>query len=414
MVESFSNTFCCRMCKMPPEGIKEATKEIKKKIRKSFYEKFDSRLNLKENLGVKKKSKLNEVVTFQHLIDLNTQDILHDFYEGVVPKALTLMFNVLIETKKIKLIDIRSRLGTFCYGRLSKKYKPSKLNLEKSNLNQSAAQMKTLLSNFPYIFDDILEDTDVKTYYELIYYLLKIMMILESRVILKNDLKDLNVYVKQFLECKKEVYGVTFTLKDHNLLHYSRIIERQGPPYSYNTMRYESKHRQFTDSIKKHKNFKNILQSVLTQHQSIMAAKWGNLMFKVITTTGKTKLLTDSTWVLEQLQLDKSTTVYKTNRIEHGILYNTGLFVADLSSNSIQFNKIIKILIIDAVFYLEIEAYSCCYEDTFYNSYILEDSPIKKCVLNFDQLSFPYCFEAVASYKNPNKKYIVSKFLLNH
>lgn len=60
-----------------------------------------------------------------HIIDNTTVDIMHDLFEGVIPKELKLVLGSLITQGCFTLDDINNRIASFDYGFIDKKNRPS-------------------------------------------------------------------------------------------------------------------------------------------------------------------------------------------------------------------------------------------------------------------------------------------------
>lgn len=69
-------------------------------------------------------------------------------------------------------------------------------------------------------------------------------------------------YISGMLEC-----GHHCKPKPHHMTHYERTISKVGPLKHLSMMRYESKHRQFTDMAKETRCFINIAKSLAHTHQ---------------------------------------------------------------------------------------------------------------------------------------------------
>lgn len=81
---------------------------------------------------------------------------------------------------------------------------------------------------------------------------------------LRNEISThLNLYRMYF---KKELKP-----KQHNLTHYSRVIETMGPVYPMNMLRFESKHKKFKDIRHTNQNFINIHKTLAIRHQEMAA-----------------------------------------------------------------------------------------------------------------------------------------------
>ncbi|XP_058637761.1 uncharacterized protein LOC131543945 [Onychostoma macrolepis] len=99
--------------------------------------------------------------------------------------------------------------------------------------------------------------------------------------ILEPLLKELSVleqegvFVPKHRQRLQEVFpNLKLTPKHHYLEHYPALIEAFGPLVNVWTMRFEAKHRFFKRVVRFTGNFKNVLLSLSTKHQMMMAYHW--------------------------------------------------------------------------------------------------------------------------------------------
>lgn len=277
-VESFMSRFC-RACETTKEESERATKEDVAKMRtKDSYEKCveaaekfvkaGKKIDFQVTKGVKRKCPFNDLINFP-AIDNITFDVMHDVNEGAIPFLLSNFFNHMIENKIMSATEIQIRIRDFNYGELSKRNKPSMMNLDRKNLGQNASQSHCLFINVPFIFADVkqkLEDIWIG-----VESLLKCTEIIYSKEISEDDINQLTVlWFRGF-------FKTHLLPKHHFLTHYPEAIRRMSPLIYYWMMRVDSKHQVFTHLVKNTNNFVNIAKTLAKKHQAIMAYK----MFKI-------------------------------------------------------------------------------------------------------------------------------------
>lgn len=81
--------------------------------------------------------------------------------------------------------------------------------------------------------------------WECIKLLLKILVIAHSHEVTENDLIDMELIAKQFLEQHRECTGLDMTPKLHLMLHYPDTFRMVGTVTDMSTIRYEAKHQVF-------------------------------------------------------------------------------------------------------------------------------------------------------------------------
>lgn len=287
----FTATYFCRICICTKKISRTATIELADKIRtkqqyieqieiiEKLLESAEKTLPPKKTLGIVNYSVLNDL-QFYHTIHNRSQDTMHDVYEGAMPFILHIFFQHLIENKIITEEEIEERIGSFGYGRLERKNVPSKLCLQKKNLNQNASQMHCLMRHFPFIFAYLLQQNDqskrsiVHKAWPIIENILKIDQIICSRVIKEENLINLEKFTHEFLTHIKEKCKKKIIPKLHFMVHYSNTIRTLGPLRYLQVMRGDAKHQQFTQYAKRCRNYMNITKTLSEKHQEVLSVKW--------------------------------------------------------------------------------------------------------------------------------------------
>lgn len=88
--------------------------------------------------------------------------------------------------------------------------------------------------------------------------------------ITNNMLDDLQNTIKEHHELLIKEFSVSLSPKDHIITHYVMIIKKMGPPRTFWTMTYESKHGYLKDLANKLKNFKDVAYTLFVRHQKYM------------------------------------------------------------------------------------------------------------------------------------------------
>lgn len=105
--------------------------------------------------------------------------------------------------------------------------------------------------------------------------MLKIVTICYSSKISETDSNELEYWVKTHLDKMIEVFGIKLKPKHHFMTHYANIIRKVGPLVHMSTLRFETKHKEFTKIAKSTNNYRNINKTLSTRYQE-------NLLSKVI------------------------------------------------------------------------------------------------------------------------------------
>lgn len=273
--ECFVANYFCRHCECDKHECQRLVEEDKSKMRtvakhQKHVERAEnkhSKLDLKVTKGVKRSCKFDDLENF-NVIENMPVDVMHDVNEGVISYCLHDFFNIIIDKKIVSAAEIQRRVRDFIYSPVHAKNKPSLINFDKSSLNQNASQMYCLAVNLPFILFDLKEK--VQEYWMPVETLLKCMQIIFSPVITEADRKSLKIHIKHHLQSVISVFKRTLTPKHHFLLHYPESIQKLGPPIHLWTMRFEAKHKIFTEIAKVRKNFKNITKTLAVEHQERM------------------------------------------------------------------------------------------------------------------------------------------------
>lgn len=285
LVESFNATYYCRICECDKKECQTLLIEKSDKLRdyQTYLEcvqelPLDDRLiDVKETKGVKKYCLFNDLKFFK-IFDNLSADIMHDLSEGVIPFFISKYFETLTKKNILSQPRIQVKLRDYNYGFLNKEYKPSYVRFDRHNLGQSAKQLHCLMLNFPFIFNDqqhVLqrERNGMKS-------LLSIIRIVYSTCITENDLIHLNESVRKYLSFVVESNN-NLTPKHHNLTHYTRVIRKMGPLIKMWMMRYESKHKVFTDMAHRTQNFINLPKTLANSHQIKSAYLLNNFQHEI-------------------------------------------------------------------------------------------------------------------------------------
>lgn len=160
--------------------------------------------------------------------------------------------------------------------------------------------------------------------------------------------------------------------------HYPALIEAFGPLVGLWTMLFEAKHKFFKHVVRFSSNFKNVLLSLSTKHQLMMAYNWQRNMTKPALVISKVSSLP-----LEVLHVDMKESVKKlfpqltsvqlSNTVTyHGTRYSAGMILMYGSTGgNPDFVEIIQILILESSLYLIVKKLNAWYLEHL-RSFLLE------------------------------------------
>lgn len=247
-VKSFSATYYCRICSLEKKNCDITVHEVSEKLRTTSsheenVQKSKSNANpslkLKLAEGVRMDCAFNSLTNFD-MFDNVSLDIMHDMHEGIVHSFLTGFFNKGIEVGAFTEDTLIAKVRDFPYGELSKKNKPSKLDINKKILGQNASQSYCLILHLPFILYNSRQK--LSEFWPTLEALLICYQIVMSNKITDRDLDLLGRCIDKLLNGLIVLNGRLIP-KAHNLTHYVNAIRKIGPLIFTWMMRYEAKHR---------------------------------------------------------------------------------------------------------------------------------------------------------------------------
>ena len=196
-------------------------------------------------------------------------DIMHDLFEGVLPKHMQLLLCYCVRKKYFTVEELNSRIHAFDFLHNTSSDIDSKICSTKSKIKQSASQMMSLSRTFPLLIGDKIpdEDEDEDKHWELFLVLLRICSI----AVAPNCSPDVIAYLTTLIE---EYLGKFITLyspvklipKQHYMVHYPSQMIKFGPLIHAWTMRQEAK-LSFIKRVSRAGNYKNVSKTVARRHQ---------------------------------------------------------------------------------------------------------------------------------------------------
>lgn len=240
-VESFNAINFCRICEMPKRLCQTACEEDSFALRS--IESYQNHLKTIDNstkvdfaktTGNIQNCDLNKLEYF-HIMENFTVDVMHDIAKGVILFFLHHLFQYCIQKKICTEESLIHKIQYFDYGVLKRKNLPSMIQLNKHNLNQSAAQSMCLFLNIPFILRGYMHE--LQPVWLCIVSLLKVVQIVNTNTVFEHYLvalrKNICVYLKEF----KIHFCSTLTPKQHFFTHYPTIIRRMGSVKVMSTIR---------------------------------------------------------------------------------------------------------------------------------------------------------------------------------
>jgi len=199
-------------------------------------------------------------------------DPMHVILEGIAKVEMKAMLKVFIFQKKYFSLEFLNKaIQQYNFSDAELKDKPEIIEgkaLEpKAVFPQTAASIKNLLINFPYIIGDEIADND--EHWRNFLLLLQILMLSISPVISVHTPTALESLVATHNKIFVDLYSEElFTPKFHYLIHLPQQMVLFGPLRNHWCMRFESKNGFF--KLHRWFNFKNLPKSLSLYHQNWM------------------------------------------------------------------------------------------------------------------------------------------------
>lgn len=278
-VESFSACYVCRYCTGELSDFQ--TKEVRAGLFQARTKDDHSRhiQSLKDNpsvknvCGVKRTCPLTSHLQYFHAVTGYPPDILHDLLEGVVPRELALCLQLLISKGYFTFNTLNENIRCFPYKEVDKTNSPQPLSKQsfcKRTVGGNAHENWCLLRLLPFIIGKKVPSNEPA--WEILMNLKDIVELTVSPVHSEESICYLDWKIAEHRHLFQTVFPSEKLLPKHHFLeHYPELIRSFGPLTSVWTMRFEAKHSFFKQVVRHSGCFKNILLTLATKHQLMMA-----------------------------------------------------------------------------------------------------------------------------------------------
>ncbi|KAG9278069.1 hypothetical protein AMEX_G5864 [Astyanax mexicanus] len=289
-----------------------------------------------DQCGVQGDCVLNQRLKHFHTVTGFPPDVLHDLLEGIVPVELALCIGEMIRCKYFTHEYLNKRILSFPYQHADNVDKPKpipKTFTVKNTIGGNGHENSTLLRLLPLIIGDKIPEGDGA--WAVLMDLKEIVELGLSLTFTEETIQYLQTKIQDHRRMLLEVFP-RFSLrpKHHYLEHYPDLIRCFGPVVQLWTMRFEGKHRFFKRVVQDTQNFKNVLNTLATRHQHMVAYHLSApSFFKPHQQTSKVSsvmvsMLPDSAKAYI-VQKTGSSMIYSTSRVNiDGTDYDVGMFVS--------------------------------------------------------------------------------------
>ena len=238
-----------------------------------------------ELFGVKGNCPLNSLQSF-HATTGFPPDILHDLFEGVVSQDLLGVIRILSSKKWFSIEEYNCNLQGLNFKSYESNDRPQVVPITKKSkkLVGKACSLWVHMSNFPFVIRKFVKNEDDPVL-RLGLQLHNITERITASEFLHYEIDILEEVIVNYLDSRKTIFEEYPGLmgspkpKTHFLSHYPQAIRLYGPPLSYWTARYESRHRIAKNTAESSKNFKNISLTISTRQQMRLSSVFYHGMF---------------------------------------------------------------------------------------------------------------------------------------
>lgn len=415
--ESFSSRHFCRLCLIEKSDAQTVYSEDDPKVVLRGKELFEMHCQyLEENpqvksiFGLKRNSTLNSL-TYFHVCNNYSFDIMHDLLEGVTQYEIKLLFGYLTQ-HFISEKNLLSRIYAFDYGFLERKNRPTKIILDSTGngIGLNSIQTLCLVKNIPLLLCDLIPTGNKN--WTLLLLLLQIMNIVFSPSLTQGMTYYLKHLIADHHKLFKALYPHKSLLpKHHFMIHYPSSIRKIGPLLHMWSMRFEAKHKLLKDNFK---NFKNITKSLAKKHQMAIAYHWETFSLKTQEYGPIKSCVVDKVGVLNMHLLEMSKEVFSTSWVRvDGIEYKSGLVVwFGMEENIPLFCEISEVLLLDnSVIFLTTKLLTETFDEHCHAFRVSRCE--ERCLLKLSDLKHPKPFDIQSSCNVSDERlYIIPSFTM--
>lgn len=274
-VENFSGEHICRFCVAKKTEIQFLTADVFEcRTRELHLAHLKSALETSSLCcGVKRDCVLTKSLSHFDVISGFPPDIVHDFFEGIIPVELAECLAVLISKKYFTLEKLNSSIQSFDYKWGDKTNRPHVIPhtySRKKHIGGNAHENWALLRLLPFIIGPLVPEDEQA--WHVLLDLKDIVELVVAPIHCDESISYLEFKIREHRQRYKELFPNSRILPKHHFVeHYPVMIRLFGPLVHKWTMRFEAKHS-FFKQVARHTNcFKNIPLTLARKHQLVIA-----------------------------------------------------------------------------------------------------------------------------------------------
>ncbi|KAJ8677415.1 hypothetical protein QAD02_013202 [Eretmocerus hayati] len=268
-VQYFRTKFFCHLCLTEYSDISTKLTEDDCILRNpENYSEMLAKNNPQES-GMDGECVWNNLDNFHATVNI-TEDVMHDWYEGICRYDVAIALHDLIYVQKsFELKDLNSRIRSFYYGPKESTNKPPEIlehQLKNKCLIMTSAEMHSLVTRLPMIIGFLLPEED--EILRILIQMKRIIDIVSSKTVQPDTHKQLKVLISEYLESKRELFENEKDKPKHHLgLHGPSSMEKFGPLTKIFALRFEAKNQEGKTISRTAKARLNVCRTIAMRHQ---------------------------------------------------------------------------------------------------------------------------------------------------
>ena len=238
-----------------------------------------------ERHGLRWRCPFNQLQSFHAVLGF-PPDCMHDLLEGVVSQDLLGGIKILERKGWFSVEEYNLKMKNLGYPSYEASDVPQDVPKKGKKLSGKACSLWVHVRSFPLIVKSFVQDPEDEVL-EFLLLLVDITARMTAEEYKSHEVDALEEKIIQYLDVRKVIFE-SFPIilgtpkpKHHFLSHYGKAIRLFGPPLSFWTARFESKHRISKNIVEAAKNFINISWTVSSRQQYRMASVYYHGMFDV-------------------------------------------------------------------------------------------------------------------------------------
>lgn len=406
---SFIQDGCCRICNGSISDIRTCYKETAFELRN--IDTYEEALIIEGTHvdGIRDKCAFNKIPSF-HIVNCPSVDIMHDVFEGACYFEMCEIILYYIKEKVFTLDDLNNRKSLFDYGFYeisNQTVDISITHLKNYKLKMSASQVVCFVTHFSLMVGDLISCND--TVWIFYVNLLKIVNLLLQNSITKAETKILGQLIEKNHHMYQNVFSNESTEKknlkpkQHNMIHYEKLISKIGPLKKLWNMKNEMYHREYKKYTNVTFNRQNLPVSIIKKEcfkiSNRLYNKQGfdlNYYTKILIEERlKFKHIKYCQQFTDLLNVNRSNSVILLKEVYFKLILfkNNAIIYVDDKNKGMEIYKVIYIFQIDGNIYkLGVVKLQIIDFDEHFHCYFVKENECNFKVFEFNELAFfPEC-----------------------